>query len=152
MKSTLAERLVEAMNGPPKVTGVALAKACGVKPPSVSGWRTGDSKSLEGSNLLAAAKFLRVRPEWLADGIGPKHNNKADHVGPTNEIRQGVAGYILPNAITDTFILEAIRILTSLKKNQREGAVAALRTHVQHLSPHHDGQALSVAGKKEGAA
>lgn len=72
MKSTLAERLKEAMAGPPKVSGVALAEACGVAPPSVSGWRTGDSKSLEGSNLLAAAKFLGVRPEWLADGIGPK--------------------------------------------------------------------------------
>ena len=73
MKTTLAERLKEAMIGPPQVSGVALAQACGVKPPSVSGWRTGDSKTLEGHNLLAAAKYLRVRPEWLADGVGPKH-------------------------------------------------------------------------------
>jgi len=71
MKSTLAERLKEAMAGPPKISGITLAKACGVAPPSVSGWRTGDSKSLEGSNLLAAAKCLGVRPEWLADGTGP---------------------------------------------------------------------------------
>ena len=73
MLNTFAERLVDAMKGPPKVTGVALAKACGVKPPSVSDWRTGASKSPEGSHLLAAAKKLGVRPEWLADGVGPKH-------------------------------------------------------------------------------
>lgn len=73
MKTTLSERLREAMAGPPKVSGVQLAEACGVAPPSVSAWRTGDSKSLSGSNLLAAAKKLGVRPEWLADGVGPKH-------------------------------------------------------------------------------
>lgn len=75
MKTTLSERLCEAMAGPPKVSGVQLAKACGVAPPSVSAWRTGESKSLSGSNLLAAAKRLGVRPEWLADGLGPKHDN-----------------------------------------------------------------------------
>lgn len=77
MKTTLSERLREAMVGPPKVTGVQLAAACGVAPPSVSAWRTGDSKTLSASNLLAAAKRLGVRPEWLADGIGPKHMHDA---------------------------------------------------------------------------
>ena len=152
MKSSLAERLIEAMNGPPKVTGVALAKACNVSPPSVSGWRTGDSKTLEGSNLLAAAKFLDVRPEWLAAGVGPKHTDKTDHAKAPNEIRQRVAGCINPSIITDTFILTAIGILTSLKKNQREGAVANLRLYVSQLSPPRDGPTLSVAVKKEGAA
>lgn len=145
MNSTLAERLVEAMKGPPKVSGVALAKACGVKPPSVSGWRTGDSKTLEGSNLLAAAKMLGVRPEWLASGIGPKH---PDHEAPTSghTARESVAGYIQPQAITDPFIQEAVRILTSLKKGQRQGAVASLKMYVAQLGPPRDGQTLSVAG------
>lgn len=144
MKSTLSERLMEAMDGPPKVSGVALAKACGVAPPSVSGWRTGDSKSLRGSNLLAAAKKLGVRAEWLADGIGPKYSSKTNP--EPNGIRQDVAGYIMPQTITDTAILEAIQILTSLKKNQRAGAVANLKLYVALLGPPRDGQALSVAG------
>lgn len=152
MKSTLAERLIEAMNGPPKVTGVALAEACGVSPPSVSGWRTGDSKTLEGSNLLAAAKRLGVRPEWLADGVGPKYADKTAPSDQPNEIRQRVAGFINPSTITDTFILKAIEILTSLKKSQREGAVANLKLYVSQLSPPRVGQTLPMAEKNKGAA
>ena len=71
MHTTLAERLRQAMEGPPKVTGKALAAACGVKPPSVSDWLSGKSKTMVGQNLIAAAEFLRVRPKWLAEGVGP---------------------------------------------------------------------------------
>lgn len=145
MNTTLAERLIEAMKGPPKVSGVDLARACGVKPPSVSGWRTGDSKTLEGSNLLAAAKRLGVRPEWLADGVGPKRAHDASAPYPLNKIEQTVAGYIRPKEISDPFILEAIQILSSLKKSQRQGAVASLKMYVGQLSPPSHGQALSVA-------
>lgn len=87
MLTTLAERLKDVMRGPPRVTNLALAKACGVTSPSVSGWRTGDSKSLEGSNLLAAAEFLGVRPKWLADGIGPKYAVAVPAINQVEEIR-----------------------------------------------------------------
>lgn len=69
--TTLAERLRLAMEGPPKVSQAAIARACGVKPPSVTDWLNGETKRMEGSNLLAAAKLLRVNPEWLASGRGP---------------------------------------------------------------------------------
>lgn len=70
MRSTLSERLKLAMAGPPKVTGAAIARACGISPPSVSDWLSGKSKTMEGKNLLATARLLRVRPDWLASGIG----------------------------------------------------------------------------------
>ena len=44
------------MLGPQKITGVALAKACGVSPASVSDWLSGKSKTMEASHLLAAAR------------------------------------------------------------------------------------------------
>lgn len=69
--STLKERLVEAMKGPPPIRAAALARACGVKQPSVSDWLSGRTKNLEGANLLNAAKALNVSPEWLASGKGP---------------------------------------------------------------------------------
>ena len=71
MTSTLASRLKLAMLGPPKISGVALAKACGIAPPSVANWLSGKTKSMEGSNLLAASKRLNVNPDWLADNRGP---------------------------------------------------------------------------------
>lgn len=68
---TFAERLRLAMQGPPKIKQVALAAACGIKPPSVSDWLNGRSVNIEGKNLLAASKLLNVRPEWLSKGTGP---------------------------------------------------------------------------------
>ncbi|TPU95018.1 MULTISPECIES: LexA family transcriptional regulator [Acinetobacter calcoaceticus/baumannii complex] len=70
--NTLAERLRHAMEvlPPKKIKGVELARAVGVKPPSVSDWLSGKSKTMEGENLLRAAKFLKVNPTWLASGTG----------------------------------------------------------------------------------
>lgn len=76
--NTLAERLKAALKGPPKITQRQLAEACGIKPPSVNDWLTGKTKSLEGSNLLAASKLLKVNPTWLADGVGPMRGNASD--------------------------------------------------------------------------
>ena len=57
--NTLAERLRYAMEvlPPKKIKGVELARAVGVKPPSVSDWLSGKSKTMEGENLLRASKF-----------------------------------------------------------------------------------------------
>jgi len=61
------------MEGPPKVSQAALARACGVKPPSVTDWLSGRTKTLAGPNLLKAARFLGVSPDWLASAKGPMH-------------------------------------------------------------------------------
>jgi phage repressor protein C with HTH and peptisase S24 domain len=79
MKSTLAERMRLALAGPPKVTQKALAEACGVKPPSVNGWVTGESKTIEGANLMKAAAFLGVSAKWLAEGVGPMRDGGATY-------------------------------------------------------------------------
>lgn len=50
-----------------------LARYCKVKPPSVAGWLSEKSKSLEGENLLSAAAFFNVNPHWLATGSGEKN-------------------------------------------------------------------------------
>lgn len=77
---TLAERLKYAMEvlPPKKIKGVDLARAAGVKPPSVSDWLSGKSKSMEGENLLRTAKFLGVNPIWLATGAGKPHVDKVN--------------------------------------------------------------------------
>jgi transcriptional regulator with XRE-family HTH domain len=72
--STLADRLRAAMaayDSEPEVTQAELARACGVKPPSVNGWLNGKSKFLRGENLLKAARALKVDQDWLATGRGP---------------------------------------------------------------------------------
>lgn len=69
--STFQERIAELLAGPPKISQAALARACGIKPPSVHDWVSGKTKSIEGENLLRAAAFLKVSPLWLATGKGP---------------------------------------------------------------------------------
>lgn len=63
---------------PKKIKGVDLARAVGVKPPSVSDWLSGKSKTMEGENLLKASKFLGVNPNWLATGNGSPTNNNIE--------------------------------------------------------------------------
>ncbi|MCH7389532.1 LexA family protein [Acinetobacter dispersus] len=78
---TLAERLRYAMEvlPPKKIKGVDLARAVGVKPPSVSDWLSGKSKTMEGENLIKASKFLGVSASWLASGTGRPTPNKPEN-------------------------------------------------------------------------
>jgi phage repressor protein C with HTH and peptisase S24 domain len=66
---SLSERIRAAM-ATTGITQAELARACGVKPPSVSGWLSGKSKFLRGENLLQAARALKVNEDWLATGKG----------------------------------------------------------------------------------
>ena len=69
--TTLSERLKLVMKGPPKITQMALAKACNVTAPSVNEWISGEIKNIVGETLFLAAEFLKVEPKWLACGKGP---------------------------------------------------------------------------------
>lgn len=69
--SNLAQRLEKALSHSPGKTQAGLARACGIKPPSVSDWLHGKTKSVEGSNLIKASEYLGVRSKWLATGLGP---------------------------------------------------------------------------------
>ena len=77
------------------MTQAQLARACGVKPPSVNGWLNGKAKYLKGQNLLAAAKALNVSQDWLATGDGM--------MGPYEE-----APAVIPNLPSNEFVQVAI--------------------------------------------
>lgn len=67
---TLKERLERALENKQGATKASLARHCGITKTSVSGWFSGKTKSLDGQNLIRAAAYLGVRPEWLASGRG----------------------------------------------------------------------------------
>ncbi len=52
------------------VNQTELAAACGIKPPSVNGWLSNDTKMIDGVNLVLAAKKLNTSPEWIMTGRG----------------------------------------------------------------------------------
>ena len=138
MKTTLAERLKECLAGPPKRTGKALAAACGVQPPSVSDWLHGETKTLEASNLLAAADFFGVRAKWLADGVGSKY-----------EMREPQAIYQIgpqPERLT----IELLELFGQLDAVGKVEFMSYTRGFVAGRRPHSNGTASDLADKKTG--
>jgi len=67
----LAKRLKESRMAA-GLSQTELAKRVGVTPGAISNLERGDSKSMAADHIFAAAKILRVSPEWLATGRGTK--------------------------------------------------------------------------------
>lgn len=76
---TMGQRIRQArLSHEPKITQQRLAKVAGVTRAAVSQWENGDTKSLEGGNLMRAAQFLGVRPNWLLTGTGSMKPTSTD--------------------------------------------------------------------------
>ena len=85
--NSLSERLALALKES-GMSQVHFARACGIKPPSVSNWLNGKTKNITGLNLLNASRVLGVRQEWLATGKGPmKEDSGSNVVGATGPAR-----------------------------------------------------------------
>ncbi|MRN37419.1 helix-turn-helix transcriptional regulator [Neisseria sp. N95_16] len=79
--NTLADRIKQRLSDLDK-TQADLAKYCKVKPPSVSKWLSGGTKTLQGQNLLRASEFLECDPDWLASGKGFWADTKNGNIKP----------------------------------------------------------------------
>lgn len=69
---SLADRLDLAIKNA-QASKSELARACEVKPASVSDWLSGKSKSMRAHTAQKAAAFLNVNPVWLSTGEGSMH-------------------------------------------------------------------------------
>lgn len=90
--TTLELRIAELSKDMARGWQARLARHCGVKAPSVSDWVHGETKSLEGQNLLCAAEFFGVHPLWLNTGQGPKFLDKSGN--PTPKVEEPRPAYI----------------------------------------------------------
>ena len=101
---TLAERVREAISAKGcSITELAIAS--GVKPPSVSDWLSGKTKTLKSATALRASRFLGVNVTWLAEGAGPmtlKNGERSEVLPGDNrlpirralfKLSAGVSGY-----------------------------------------------------------
>ena len=109
-----------------KMSQVALAAACGVKPPSVNGWLSGKAKFLRGANLLKAAKALKVNQQWLADGTGPM---RIDASNPPPD-RTSVAPAAINSVVTLAQTLESLRTYLADVDPENRAAIAGLLSAV----------------------
>lgn len=129
MSTTLSERLKLAMEGPPKVSGVQLARACVVSGASVSDWKTGKTKSIEGANLTKAAECLKVRAKWLAEGVGPMR----DVVYPQHHISENTPPP-LDRPKLDKMTTELVSLFNQLDKPGKHEYLGLLRGFVMGRS------------------
>lgn len=82
--SNLSDRLKLALEAAPEVRAADLARACNVRPPSVSNWLSNKSKRMEVEHAIAAARLLRISPWWLLSGKGDmKADAEPGNVSPT---------------------------------------------------------------------
>lgn len=86
-----------------------LARHLGISSVSVNNWATGATKSIKGDNLLKAASFLRVRPEWLSSGVGQMtyENHDAESQGwiaPDVPAHASPAVYKRPEDLGDGYV------------------------------------------------
>jgi transcriptional regulator with XRE-family HTH domain len=124
MKSTLSQRIKDAMAGPPKISGKALADACGISPASVSDWRNGETHTIEGKNLVRAADFLNVRAKWLAEGTGSMRESNNVHT-----VREPTVAYRVQSK-TDKQTTELLSLFGQLDKAGKNDCLSFLRVFV----------------------
>lgn len=70
--STLKQRFAELLLEKPEISQAEIARATGAKPPSVSAWFSGDTKTMKLVTATKAASLYGVSALWLATGDGPK--------------------------------------------------------------------------------
>jgi len=56
-----------------------IATLVGVSAPTAHDWTTGEIKTIKHDNLMALARVLQCRPEWLNSGLGPLSTDAPDH-------------------------------------------------------------------------
>jgi len=70
--STIGQRIKQArLARKPRMSQQQLADAVGVSRPAVTQWETGETRALEGENLVRVARALEVTTDWLLYGTGP---------------------------------------------------------------------------------
>lgn len=75
--TTLKDRLQTALDAKEGASKAGLAKACNISKASVTNWFNGRTVSLDGNNLIRAAAYLGVSPDWIATGKGQQDRPQA---------------------------------------------------------------------------
>lgn len=143
MTTTLKDRVNECMEAS-GLKNAALAKICGVQPPTSFNWASGKTKNIKGAPLLKAAAAFGVTPEWLASGKGPKYPGQERQKAFTCE--QPPAHYHTETtATTDPLVQEASSLLLKMSPAGREQCLAYLR----FMATQHAVQPSSSGGERD---
>lgn len=110
--TTLSARLQRAFD-PHRHKQAEMARAAGVKQPSVAAWFSGETVSLKAVPLVRAAKYLGVNALWLATGEGRMRDESHVPVEPFR-VTEPPASYGWPFRQIDRAAVEALPLETRL--------------------------------------
>jgi len=71
----LNDRINDLFAENPTRKNAELARFCGVSRATVTDWRNGKTKTIEGDNAINVAKFFGVRSDWVQNGKGKKRES-----------------------------------------------------------------------------
>lgn len=80
MKELVAKHVSEAIEAAKRRghSVAAIAKACGISRAAVYQWASGESKSIDGFNLVELAELSGYNARWIIKGKGPKESRLSD--------------------------------------------------------------------------
>lgn len=139
--STLAERVALALTEAGK-TQADMARGTGIKPPSISDWVSGKTKSLKGASLLKAAAFLKVNEKWLSEGVGPMRK--------PNPLAHEPAGLVL-KAVNREYGSWPFKLVTRARlENLTEEALKDIDEHLDLVASKWEGRQAASGRKQSG--
>lgn len=89
--TTLKERVQLAMARRPELSQADLARAAGIKQPSVADWLNGKTKSLKAETARKVAALIGCDQNWLGSGVGSPQWREANPATEGAPMRGGVA-------------------------------------------------------------
>lgn len=135
--STLKQRFIEISAEKPGISQAEVARATGTKPPSVSGWFSGKTKTMKFETAVRAASLYGVSALWLAKGEGVKHADGMAHQASQvinmppdiSNIMANLGAYLEPLEAADRD--EALRMMARLVKEP--GAHAKVASAIEGM-------------------
>ncbi len=151
----LQDRLLLAMRSGGRKSQAGLARACGIKPPSVNDWFTGKTKSIDGKYLTSAARYLGVDPHWLSTGRGQMVPSDAgSHIvsepAPSYAEPKGAAFEVL--TAEEIAMLQDYRAMMDDDRTELRSEIsrraARIRAHLEKLQQQHGLPLIASAAAK----
>ena len=107
-----------------------LASIAWVKPPSVSDWLNGKTKTLKSVPAIRLAKHFGVNVLWLTEGVGPRNSSEKEPASsPLEEIT------------TEQLVIELVKRLVGQPEIEMRHALTTIELMVARASPPENKQA-----------
>ena len=91
---TVIDRLREVLDARPDIREIDIARACGIRPPSINGWFKGKATTIRSIYVFPLADLLGINARWLCTGKGRKEIDSGDFQSSHSHMALAVADLV----------------------------------------------------------